>query len=146
MVVIGALVAVPLMAACGNPPSTPGPQRAVTVRDLQREEYFYQGDYLGRTVTVSAKISDVLAPGVFELSGGDFRDTKLLVVTDQPAEVSEDEVVRVTGTVGQLHTSVPSEGVPYIQQDPYTRYETKPYLYQATVEPLPAAPQGPTRR
>jgi CTP synthase (UTP-ammonia lyase) len=135
LAVLGALVVVPLMAACGNGADTAGAQRGVTVSDLLHKEYFYQGDYLGRTVTVSAKVSDVLAPQVFELSDGDFRGKKLLVVTDQPVGVSDDEVVRVTGTVGQLHTAVPSEREPYIQEELYARHNTESYLYHATVEP-----------
>lgn len=135
--VIGALAAVPLVAACGSGAPTAGPQLAVTVGDLQQKDYFYQGRYLGRIVTVSARVGNVLGPRVFELFGGDFRDEKLVVVTDRPVEVSKDEAVRVTGTVGQLHHSAPSEEVPYLQQALYTRYETEPYLYHASVEPLP---------
>ncbi|MFL6148071.1 MAG: hypothetical protein ACJ72I_11355 [Pseudonocardiaceae bacterium] len=135
LAVIGALVVVPLVAACGSGAGPAGAQRGVTVSDLQHKEYFYQGEYLGRPVTVSAKVSDVLAPRMFELSGGDFGDKKLLVVTDRPVTVSEDEVVRVTGTVGQLHTSIPSEREPYIQEQLYARHDTQSYLYHATVEP-----------
>jgi hypothetical protein len=136
LVVGGALVVVPL-AACGGG-TTPQAQRAVTVSDLQHKAYFYQGSNLGRTITVSARVDDVLAPRVFELSDDHYRDEKLLVVTDQPVDVSKNETLRVTGTVGQLHRSVPSERVPYIQQDLYTRQETDAYLYHATIESLPA--------
>lgn len=131
VIVVGALVVVPL-AACGSP--TTQPQRGVTIRNLQHKSYFYQGDYLARTITVSARVDDVLSPRVFELSDEDYRAEKLLVVTDQPVEVSKDEAVRVTGTVGQLHRTVPSEGVPYIQRELYARQDTDAYLYHATVE------------
>ncbi|MBV8996682.1 MAG: hypothetical protein JO287_23930, partial [Pseudonocardiales bacterium] len=113
-VLVGAVVVVALVACSGGP--TAQPQRGVTISDLQHKQYFYQGDYLGRTITVSARVDDVLAPRVFELSDDDYRGEKLLVVTDQPVEVAKDEAVRVTGTVGQLHRSVPSERVPYFQQ------------------------------
>ncbi|MGB8995382.1 MAG: hypothetical protein WCC65_08745 [Pseudonocardiaceae bacterium] len=135
LTVIGALGVVPLVAGCGSATPAAGPQRGVTVSDLQQREYFYQGDYLGRAVTVSAKVSNVLGSRVFELSGGDFGHKKLLVVTDQPVEVTGDELVRVTGTVGQMHTSVPSDRAPYVQRDLYDRYHTESYLYHATVEP-----------
>jgi hypothetical protein len=131
--VIGALVLVSFVAACGGG-ATAGAQRSVTASDLQRKEYFYQADYLGRRMTFSAIISDVLAPRVFELSGGDVGDMQLLVVTDQPVNVSEGQPVRVTGTAGQLHTSFPSDHAPYEQEDLYTGYDTKPYLYHATIE------------
>ena len=135
LVLVGALAVVPL-AACGGGPTAQA-QRGATISDLQHKQYFYQGDYLGRTITVSGRVDDVLAPRVFELSD-EHRGDKLLVVTDQPVEVSKDEAVRVTGTVGQLHRSVPSERVPYFQQDLYTRHETDAYLYNATIESLPA--------
>lgn len=141
LTVIGALTVVPLSAACGGG-ETAGSERGVTVDDLQQEEYFYQGEHLGRTVTVSAAVSEVLGPRWFELSGGDFGDDTLLVTTGQPVEVANGEVVRVTGTVGQLHRSVPSERVPYLQMSLYAKYETEAYLYGATVEPLPATQQG----
>lgn len=140
--VVGALVVVSLLAACGAPST--GPQRNITIGDLQRQEYFYQGDYLGRTLTVSATVSDVLAPRVVELSGGDLRDAKLLVVTDQPVDVSEGQAVQVTGTAGQLHSSFPSDHVPYEQEDLYTSYDTKPYLYHGAVERLAATQHGAT--
>jgi hypothetical protein len=44
-------------------------------------------------------------------------------------------MVRVTGTVGQLHTAVPSEWEPYFQEELYARHNTESYLYHATVEP-----------
>jgi hypothetical protein len=133
LIVVVALVVVPLAAACGASAPTTGPERGVTVGDLQHKEYFYQGDFLGQTVTISAKVADVLGPRVFELSGGNVGAQKLTVVTDRPVEVSKNDVVRVTGTVGQLHLSAPSEGVPYIQRELYATPETKPYLYHATV-------------
>ncbi len=102
LLVIGTLVAVPLVAACGRGDDMAGPRRAVTVGDLQHKQYFYQGEYLGRRVTVSAAVSDVLGPRTFELSGADFGDEKLQVVTDAPVEVSKDQVAWATGTVGQI--------------------------------------------
>jgi hypothetical protein len=142
LTVVSALAVVALAAGCGASAPTAGPQRGVTVGDLQRKEYFYQGDFLGQTVTVSAKVAEVLGPQVFKLSGGNVGAEKLTVLTDQPVDVSKDEVVRVTGAVGQLHQSAPSEGVPYIQRDLYSTPETKPYLYHATVEPLPTDHHG----
>ena len=120
------------------------PPQGLTISDLQHKEYFYQGDYLGRTITVSARVDDVLAPRVFELSDHQHREDKLLVVTDQPVEVAKDAAVRVMGTVGQLHRSVPSEGVPHIQRELYIRHDTDAYLYHATIEsvPIPSEPSG----
>ncbi len=131
LIVIATLVVV--AAACGGR-DTAGDQRAVTVSDLQQKQYFYQGQYLGRVVTVSAAVSGVSGPRVFTLSGGDSGE-ETLVVTAQPAGVAMGQLVRVTGTVGQLHRSAPSQGAPYLQADLYPKYETQAYLYAATVQP-----------
>lgn len=128
-----AAVLVPLAAACGGSGSA-GPEGGVSVADIQHEQYFYEGEYLGRTVTVTAAVSDVRGPRSFELSGGGYGEGTLLVVTSEPVEVEKGEVVRVTGTVGQFHISAPSEEVPYIQHDLYSKHETHSYLYDATVE------------
>jgi hypothetical protein len=144
LAVIGALIVVPLAAAACGSGATARPQRSVTASDLHQKAYFYQADYLGQPVTVSATVSDVLAPRVFEVSGGDVGDRKLLVVTDQPGGVSEGQAVRVTGTAGQLHTWFPSEQVPYMQEDLYTRYDTEPYLYHASIKRLTTTPRAAT--
>ena len=129
LVVIGALAVLPV-AACGG---SDGPQRGVTVSDLAQKQYFYRGNQLGRTVTVSAAVSEVDGSRVFKLSGGDSSDD-LLVLTAQPVDVAKDQEVRVTGTVGQLHHSAPSERVPYLQRDLYDKHDTETYLYDATVQ------------
>lgn len=142
LLVLGALV-VPLAAACGG--DTAGPQRGVTVGDLQQKEYFYQGEHLGRTVTVSATVAAVRGPHAFELSGGDPGDDTLLVLppmAGRTVEVAPGQVVRVTGTVGQLHSSSPSEKVPYVQHSLYDKHTTEAYLYDAAVEPLPRPQRG----
>lgn len=139
LTVICALVVAPMTTACIGG-DTAASERAVSVGDLQREQYFFEGDHLGQTVTVSAAVSEVHGPHSFELSGGDFRDDTLLVMSDDPVEVIKEQVVRVTGTVGQFHETFPPEGVPYLQTDLYEKYETEVYIYDATVEKLPAQP------
>lgn len=135
--VTGTLAVMPLAAACGGG-DTAGPERAVSIGDVQQHENFYRGTYLGRTVTVSAMVSELHGARSFELSGGDFGDEKLLVVTDRSTGIEEGQVVRVTGTVGQLHESFPSETHPYVQAGLYAKHSTTAYLYDATVEPLRA--------
>lgn len=133
--VIGTLVVMPLTAGCGS--DTAGPERDLSVDEVTKDENFYRGDHLGQTVTVSAEVSEVLGARSFELSGGDFGDEKLLVVTDRSTDVEEGRTVRVTGTVGQLHESFPSETHPYTQAGLYAKHSTEAYLYDATAERLP---------
>lgn len=44
----------------------------------------------------------------------------------------------MTGIVGQLHESFPSETHPYTQAGLYAKHSTEAYLYDTAVEPLPA--------
>lgn len=133
---IAVLAAVALTGACGGG-DTAGSERGVSVGDLQAEEFFYEGEYLGRTVTVSAAVAEVAGPRSVELSGGDFGDEQLLVVSNDPVSVAAGQVVRVTGTVGQLHRTTPADRVPYVQDSLYAQGATEAYLYDAIVEPLP---------
>jgi hypothetical protein len=137
LVLFGALAIVPLAAACGDG-DTAGPERNVSVGDLTQEEAFYEGKYLGRTVTVSAAVYEVRGPLSFELSGGDYGDEPVLVLSEQPVSVVAGEVVRVTGTVGQLHESLPSDKLPYVQRGLYPAYDTEAYLFDADVEEVGA--------
>jgi hypothetical protein len=43
----------------------------------------------------------------------------------------------VTGTVGQLHFSAPSERVPYLQEPLYSKAHTESFIYDAVVQPAP---------
>jgi hypothetical protein len=133
------LLAVPLTAACGDP-DTASPPGGLTVDGLHRRgTAFYQGEYLGQVVTVSAPVAEVVDAHTVELSGGDPRDVTVTVLTRTPVDVTEGAVVRVTGTVGQLHTVPASDRVPYVQRPLYAPYETEPYLYDATVEDAPTS-------
>ncbi|MHA6783713.1 hypothetical protein ACVGOW_22380 [Pseudonocardia saturnea] len=108
----------------------------MTVEDIQEPQNFYEGEYLGQQVTVSAEVTDVLDAGSFELAGQEYGEDSLLVQTAAPTEVLPGQVVRVVGTVGQYHRFAEDEGVPPVQYDMYEEYETEAYLYGATVEAI----------
>ncbi|WP_300007568.1 hypothetical protein [Pseudonocardia sp.] len=129
-----ALVAAAL-TGCGDG-STTGPETGVTIDGIQEAQNFYEGEYLGQRVTVSAEVSDVLDPRNLELAGVDYSEDSLLVRTADPVEVRQGQVVRVVGTVGQYHRFLEGEGVPPVQYDMYEEYETEAYLYDAAVEVL----------
>lgn len=134
---VATLVAAAGLVGCGRAESS-GPEAGVTVNDLLGSEEYFEGDYLGRRVTVSATVSEVLAPRSFELDGVDYGDPSLLVQTPEPVVVEEGQVLRVTGTVGQFHRLSEDDYAPG-SYDLYEDYETEPYLYGATVEVLPGA-------
>ena len=120
-------MALALVAGCGAATS-PAP----TVSELADRQVFYESSYLGHVVTVRGRVADVRDPRTFDLVGDEPADL-VLVLVDRPVAVQRDQIVVVTGTVGQLHTSAPSEKVPYQQRDLYNAYTTDHYLYHATV-------------
>lgn len=131
--VLAAVVPVSL-AGCADD-GTAGPERGVTVEEIQEPQYFYEGEYLGQEVTVSAAVTQVIGPGSFELAGREYGDDSLLVMTSGPVAVSEGQVVSVTGTVGQYHRLAEGDYAPGTY-DRYEKYETEAYLYDATLRPL----------
>lgn len=123
-------------SGCGAGTGTAGgPAPSVTVDELQAKQYFYNGEYLGRPVTVSSRVTGTPRPGELRLAGDEPDDPPLTVLTAEPVTIRPGTPLRVTGTVGQLHTSFPSDTVPYVQRPLYARYDTEPYLYDATLEP-----------
>lgn len=130
---VAAILGAAVLGACATQ-ETAGPESGVTVEDIQEPQNFYEGEYLGQQVTVSAEVTDVLDAGSFELAGQEYGEDSLLVQTAAPTEVLPGQVVRVVGTVGQYHRFAENEGVPPVQYDMYEEYETEAYLYGATVE------------
>lgn len=129
---------VPLLLAlavgCGDD-SSAGPEAGVSIEELEENQYFYEGEYLGQTVTVTAAVSEILTEDRIEVNGGEYGDESLLVIAKQPLDVAVGDVVRITGTVGQYHVTIEEEGVPPVPYDVYEDYESEEYLYGATVEP-----------
>lgn len=129
-----ALPIVVLLAGCGAQDTT-GPERGVTVNEIQQSENYFEGEYLGHQVTVSATVTEVLGPRSFELDGADYGEDSLLVQTPEPVVVEEAQDVTVSGTVGQFHRLSEDDYAPG-SYDLYEDYETEAYLYGATVEVL----------
>jgi hypothetical protein len=107
------------------------PSGELTVDELREPQFFYQGDRLGQRVTVHGEVADVAGPGVLDLAG---MGGTLTVMTRGPVTAASGATVTVTGTVGQLHTTQPSDRVPYIQNDLYAKATTETYLFDATIE------------
>lgn len=128
------LPALGLLVGCAEPETT-GPESGITVNDIQGSEKYFEGDHLGRQVTVSATVTEVLGPRSLEIDGADYGDDSLLVQTPEPVAVEEGHVLRVSGTVGQFHRLSEDDYAPG-SYDLYEDYETEAYLYGATVEVL----------
>lgn len=120
--------------AIGGCAATAEPGDGPTIEEIQEPQHFYEGEYLGEEVTVSATVTEVLGPRNFELAGREYGEDNLLVQTSSPVEVEEGQQVRVTGTVGQFHL-LSEDDYAAGSYDLYEKYETKAYVYDAVVEP-----------
>lgn len=120
-----------LLGGCADGRASAEPP-AVSVGDIAEQQYFHEGDYLGRQVTVGAQVTDVLGPRSFELAARAYGDDSLLVQTRDPVAVRQGQRVEVVGTVGQYHVYMPDQ-VPPVNHDNYEKYETEAYLYGSTV-------------
>ena len=90
-------------AACGG--DTEGPEVGADVQDVTDEEPFDENEFfqdpepfLGQEVTVSAEVNTVLTSTAFVIAGGDVPDL-LVIGAQSPGDITENTVVRVTGTV-----------------------------------------------
>jgi hypothetical protein len=108
----------------------------VTVNDIQESENYFEREYLGRDVTVSATVTEVLGPRSFELDGAGYGEDSLLVQTPEPVVVEEAQVLRVSGTVGQFHRLSEDDYAPG-SYDLYEEYETEAYLLGCLVHAPP---------
>lgn len=94
---LGGLAALAL-TACG----TTGSEKGADVEDVVEEDtpaYFADNQYVGKKVTLSAEIGEVIGPTSFTLEAENFGDDSLLVVSAKNTTLSEDETVKVTGVV-----------------------------------------------
>jgi hypothetical protein len=94
--------AIALAVGCGEGDRSAGPESGVTVEDMEEDQYFHEGEYLGKKVTISAAVSEILAPNSIEANGADYGDDSLLVIAQHPLDVSVGDVLRITGTVGPV--------------------------------------------
>lgn len=131
--VLTVLTAVALTGCAeGTGGGEPGP--GVGVAELEEPQNFYEGEYLGRRVTVTALVTDVISPDSFEVGGAEYGEDSLLVMTVAADPPRVGEQVRVTGTVGQFHRLSEDDYAPG-SYDRYEANETEPYLYGAVAEP-----------
>ncbi len=105
LILLGAVVAVVIgffaWAAAGD--DSAGPERGVTVEDIPESEAFdddaFADSLVGRQVTVSGNVSEVIGSNAIKLGGGDFDGDGILILQVSGDSITEGDDVRVTGTV-----------------------------------------------
>ncbi len=103
----GAIIAgILLWAWLANDDDSAGPERGVTVEDVADADAFdddgFADGLLGQQVTVSGNVSDMLAHNAIRLGGEDFGGDGILVIQVTDRGITEDDNVRVTGTVREF--------------------------------------------
>ncbi len=102
---LGLLPALSLvLGACGSG-GTAGPEKGLAVEQLRERDLYDDGldTYVGRTVTVSAEVAQVVTPSAFEIAGEGGPKPILVITTATTApRISDDSVVKVTGRVREL--------------------------------------------
>jgi hypothetical protein len=91
-VLVLALLPLSLAAACGG---------GADVQDVtENENIFHDEEYIGQTVTVTAKVTGVIGAKSFAIGGQEYGEDSLLVLTEKgTADVHKGEVAHVTGKV-----------------------------------------------
>ncbi len=103
-------LAIPLVTAlalvavgCGDEGSDPPPVDRDADQGIEptRKDFFFDpGMYVGRVVTVTAYVSDVLTPVAFRIAGERFEGPGILVVSNTDlSSLDDDDLVQVTGPV-----------------------------------------------
>ncbi len=84
----------------GNDPPRVDPQAEVGGEPPGTDFFFDPARYVGREVTVTAYVSDVVTDVAFRVAGDRFEGPGILVVSDDALPtLDDDDLVQVTGTV-----------------------------------------------
>lgn len=122
------MAAVSLTTACGN---TAGTETGVSIDDIQDDP----DAYIGREATVSAHVKEDVSPSTFTIAGDEFSDVPALLVVARTANVFEDEVVTVTGTVRRFDVAqVEHELGVDLSEAVHREFAGKPCLLASRVE------------
>ncbi len=103
LIVVAIIAAIVAWAWLANDDDSVGPERGVTVEDVADSDAFdgdgFADSLVGQQVTVSGNVSEMIGQNAIRLGGEDFGGDGILVIQVTASGISEDDDVRVTGTV-----------------------------------------------
>ncbi|UQU62609.1 hypothetical protein COUCH_26720 [Couchioplanes caeruleus] len=138
---IAVMVALPLMlASCGvgdgvEVPTT-APLRPSPAVGAITDPYFGNDDYIGRTVTVTATVSKVITERSFVLTGNEYGDDSILVLSAPGIEAEPGKQVTVTGVVRKFTYGAYFDDYDLGGADSYEDFDAEEFLV-ATGTPSP---------
>lgn len=144
------LAAAVLLASCGGEEAegTDGegserPRVGVTLTDITENPE----EFIGADVTVSGEVGDLVGPQAFTIGGEEFLGTDELLILgaeelpeivtgvdeefleNEPEIVGSDDIVQITGTVGQLEVNALEDDFGSdIDEDLFAEYEDEPFI------------------
>ncbi len=103
LLAVAIIAAIVAWAWLANDDDSAGPERGVTVEDVAESDAFdndgFADSLVGQQVTVSGNVSEMVGTNAIRLGGEDFGGDGLLVIQVTGSGITEDDNVRVTGTV-----------------------------------------------
>ncbi len=143
LLLVGAIiVAIGLWAWLANDDDSAGPERGVTVEDIADTEAFdddgFGDSLLGQQVTVSGNVSEMVGQNALRLGGEDFGGDGILVIQVTASGITEDDDVRVTGTVREFDVAAFERdfGTEVYEGDLYTPWVDENVLVASNVTEL----------
>lgn len=103
MLVVAFVAAIVLWVWLANDDESAGPERGVTVEDVAEPDAFkndgFADSLVGQQITVSGNVSAMVGQNAIRLGGEDFGGDGILVIQVTASGITENDDVRVTGTV-----------------------------------------------
>ncbi|MDQ4132721.1 MAG: hypothetical protein M3179_05815 [Actinomycetota bacterium] len=119
-----------------------GPERGVAVDDVAEsdalDEDGFTDSWVGQQVTVSGNVSEMVGQNAIRLGGDDFGGDGILVIEVTASGITEDDDVRVTGTVRDFDAAAFERelGTDVYEDDLYDRWEDEVVLVASNVTEL----------
>ncbi len=142
LLVVAIIAAIVVWAWLANNDDSAGPEQGVTVADIAESDAFdddgFADSLVGQQVTVSGNVSEMVGQNAIRLGGEDFGGDGILVIQVTASGISEDDNVRVTGTVRDFDAaSFEREfGTDVYEGDLYNPWEDENVLVASNVTKL----------
>lgn len=126
-----ALLVLLVLTAC-NMTNSDGSNTGTTINEITNRS---NANLIGKTVTVSGEIEEVISPKTFIIEGdGFFNDPELLVINLSGSPIVNDSNIQVTGTVRQFSKSeIEREFDLNLAQELEVKFKGKPVLIAKAV-------------
>lgn len=132
--VIGILALIAVLAVLWNVGNDPGREDVASVAPA--DVFETPSAYLGRNVTLRGRVQSVLEPNAFTI-GGDEAGEQILIIGRTSTPVTENAIVRVSGTVREFsRDTISREAGLDLDADRYADWAGRPSVLANEVTPI----------